>query len=59
MSIVNTETPYDVVVEDNDTGFQTQLNIIASSISELERKIDSMYSDSNTIIVSLIRCDRE
>ena len=59
MSIVSIETPYDVVVEDNDTGFQTQLNIIASSISELERKIDNMYSDSNTIIVSLIRCDRK
>lgn len=59
MSIVNIETPYDVVVEDNDTGFQTQLNIIASSISELERKLDSMYNDSNMIVVSLIRCDRE
>lgn len=59
MSIVNIETTYDVVVEYNDTGFQTQLNIIASSISELEHKIDSMYSDSNMIVVSLIRCDRE
>ena len=57
MPIVNIETPYDVVVEDNDTGFQTQLNIIASSISELERKIDDMYSDSNMIVVSLIRSD--
>lgn len=59
MSIVNSETAYDVVVEDNDSGFQTQLNIIASSINEVERKLDNMYDDSNIIIVSVIRCDRE